>query len=78
MHVVFAEWRVEGPHWALVSNVNMKKDDGADGRGGNADGEKERERQRRRGKQRARQLLIHTLTPDRPPPGGNYWYKYKY
>ena len=25
MHVVFAEWRVEGPHWALVSNANMKK-----------------------------------------------------
>ena len=73
MHVVFAEWRVEGLHWALVSNVNMKKRMMGMMEEEDADGEKERERQRRRGKQRARQLLIHTLTPDRPPPGGNYW-----
>ena len=56
-----------------MSNVNMKKRMMGMMEEEDADGEKERERQRRRGKQRARQLLIHTLTPDCPPPGGNYW-----
>ena len=36
-----------------------------------------RKRGRGRGRQgdtkKARQLLIHPLTPDRPPPGGKYW-----